>query len=472
MNEYTIKPDEMVIAADSLDCLTWDRARRHHEGVAKAFPDRAAHVVGADLFASLYKAIPTIRDDAPDAPRAKFITQLQESADHMRLRGSTRFDEMLSAAAATTLKERLEEQETTRQALDNIERGEALRERLNALSEVSEGLSEGSDELGKISHVIQETAQELSTIENETLEMLDGPGMVKSIRRSVKATNEDIEEAMTIASGWGNEPGIKERMLLNPDLRRLLTSAKLKAILRIAGRMKDAVSAQRAKRPQRGPQRVDIECGNDLSRVDPYSLVMLRHPKLKALFLKKYTEKTLLQRRFDERPRQNRGPFIVVIDESGSMSGPREEWAKALAIALCGQAHSEKRKFGCIAFGMAQEIRKTFNPNPEETLEWMSEFLNSRGTHFERPLDEGLQMIENDAPDADIILISDGACDVGDQWLVEFKERAKKAGVKVIGIQVGDESLSTIRKIADIAFRIDITSGNNDNLESLIQEMK
>jgi uncharacterized protein with von Willebrand factor type A (vWA) domain len=49
----------------------------------------------------------------------------------------------------------------------------------------------------------------------------------------------------------------------------------------------------------------------------------------------------------------SKGTVIICIDDSGSMSGPREEWAKGVALALTSIAHREKREVYIISFSGA-----------------------------------------------------------------------------------------------------------------------
>jgi len=45
-----------------------------------------------------------------------------------------------------------------------------------------------------------------------------------------------------------------------------------------------------------------------------------------------------------------RGPLVLLLDKSGSMEGPKDTWATALALALLEHAHAERRPFALIDF--------------------------------------------------------------------------------------------------------------------------
>lgn len=94
-----------------------------------------------------------------------------------------------------------------------------------------------------------------------------------------------------------------------------------------------------------------VGIGNDLSRVLPAELVQLRHPLMKGEFKPRFIEGKLMQYELKGTEKQGKGPIIVCCDNSGSMSGDREVWSKAVALALLEVATMQKRAFVCIHFG-------------------------------------------------------------------------------------------------------------------------
>jgi uncharacterized protein with von Willebrand factor type A (vWA) domain len=65
-----------------------------------------------------------------------------------------------------------------------------------------------------------------------------------------------------------------------------------------------------------------------------------------------------------------------------------------------------------------------------------AEFFFGGGTDFERPLDMAAKVIDDDQPKADIIMITDGICDVGDEWLKEFTQWRDEAEVSVYSVVI------------------------------------
>jgi uncharacterized protein with von Willebrand factor type A (vWA) domain len=77
------------------------------------------------------------------------------------------------------------------------------------------------------------------------------------------------------------------------------------------------------------------------------------------------------------------GPILIAVDGSGSMAGPKEIWAKALAIATMLQAKKEKRKSHGIIFGASENEIFEIDVNRLEDLATASFHM---GTNFGPPL--------------------------------------------------------------------------------------
>jgi Mg-chelatase subunit ChlD len=60
--------------------------------------------------------------------------------------------------------------------------------------------------------------------------------------------------------------------------------------------------------------------------------------------------KNLMQFKLEGKEKEGKGPLIVCIDNSGSMAGEREEWAKGFALGLLTIAKKQKREFCIIHF--------------------------------------------------------------------------------------------------------------------------
>jgi hypothetical protein len=132
-----------------------------------------------------------------------------------------------------------------------------------------------------------------------------------------------------------------------------------------------------------------------------------------------------------------KGPLVVALDKSGSMDGPRDIWATALALALLDQAQRENRMFALLLFdaGVKYEaIVKPAEPLPELALLQGC----AGGTSIEAALARALKIIETH-PGAlrkgDVVLVPDGASDTA--TAIEVRQAAERLNVTILGLGVG-----------------------------------
>ena len=251
---------------------------------------------------------------------------------------------------------------------------------------------------------------------------------------------------------------------------RIANSSKLQQIAKIAGRFQRlALHKQQTKVTHGRDEVVDVETGNDLSRVLPSELVLLKNPKTKLLFYKKFVEGQLLQYKLEGFEKAGKGPIVVCIDNSGSMdtyfgSGftktqlTREVWAKAVALGLLTIAKHQKRSFAVVHFGSRSECQVFYFPkgkvNIDDLLDWLRFFYNG-GTDFERPLSEAIKIIQQE-PDfhkADIIFITDGECQVSDSFLQDYHSLKRKLQFQTLSLLIGYES-SSLKQFSDKVFSL------------------
>ena len=128
---------------------------------------------------------------------------------------------------------------------------------------------------------------------------------------------------------------------------------------------------------------VGIRESDDISGMVSSEAVLLSSPKTEILFYLRFAEKKLLT--YDYQPEEHdrarplstrvrkprvhrRGPIILAVDTSGSMTGESEENAKALALALARIAFSQDRAVHLIAFSREAE-GITLSPSKRGSLE-------------------------------------------------------------------------------------------------------
>jgi len=100
----------------------------------------------------------------------------------------------------------------------------------------------------------------------------------------------------------------------------------------------------------------------------------------------------------------------------------------------------DKRPWAFVAFDARIKDVKVFRkqPKPEEVLEIMK-IGASGGTNYELPLREIMRIIEQEKEftKADVLFISDGECNIQQEFLEEFISFKRKYNVRTIGVLIG-----------------------------------
>ncbi|HDY8107282.1 TPA: ATPase RavA stimulator ViaA [Vibrio vulnificus] len=169
---------------------------------------------------------------------------------------------------------------------------------------------------------------------------------------------------------------------------------------------------------------VGIHESDDLNKLLPNETMFLAYPELEVVFYKHLADKRLMNYRVQGKSRTLRkvraqkpdnqqveiekGPFVLCVDASGSMSGFPEQSAKAMAYALMQIALAEGRDCYVILFSTEQI---TYELTKQDGLREASDFLTYTfhgGTAFEPVLMKSIDLMSGDKyRNADLVVLSD-----------------------------------------------------------------
>eukprot|EP00854_Cymbomonas_tetramitiformis_P005947 gene5947-7150_t len=275
----------------------------------------------------------------------------------------------------------------------------------------------------------------------------------------------DVTNGVWNLSGWREVDELRKKLESLKELRELvreLGRGSGKGPLKRARSQRD-----RARKPM-GVVRSPLEPSEtrgltrsgDLSRMLPGEMSMLVPSASRAsklLFLARHAERTLLSYersgweeetaevldRLEIRPSANRGPIILCLDTSSSMSGGRETVAKALTLECMRQAHKEKRPCYLYAFSGPGDVEEMELRTDEDSIPKLLQFLSNSfngGTDVDEPLWRALRRLQEATwADADVLLVTDGEIPNPDAGLIQQLDATKDdLGLKVHGLLVGD----------------------------------
>jgi uncharacterized protein with von Willebrand factor type A (vWA) domain len=210
----------------------------------------------------------------------------------------------------------------------------------------------------------------------------------------------------------------------------------------------------------------------ELSRMLPCEAVQLGHPVLKYLWHARRADQALLTYRVEglmperlsgeregvdetrkPRPRLERGPIILCIDTSGSMSGAPENIAKAIALEAARTAHRERRRCLLYTFGGPGQIVEHDLSLDERSLPRLLTFLGSSfggGTDIAAPLEHAARRLGEDGwSRADVVLVTDGEFPTQTTAYATMAAAKEARGARVHGILIGNRQSASLQEICD-----------------------
>jgi uncharacterized protein with von Willebrand factor type A (vWA) domain len=239
----------------------------------------------------------------------------------------------------------------------------------------------------------------------------------------------------------------------------------------MAGRFtRIALKVQENKTDQPPTEITNIVRGRDLRRMLPVEYLSMTDPDMADWWAMRYMANNLAQYELKGREKQGQGPIILAIDSSGSMSGPKELWSKAIFLALLSIARLQKRDMACIHFSDSLKLwqyPKGQAAYPEVIAS--CEYFEGGGTPFEPWMKQALTLVDEARyHKAYVICISDGLSSIGAEmraaWTRRRQEREMRCYAILIGTRYGAEVLGLI---SDALMTIDNLEADQAVLETI-----
>lgn len=273
-------------------------------------------------------------------------------------------------------------------------------------------------------------------------DMLDAMAAGATAAAEAEKETQDADKVRHGMGGLGGGAGGRTRGALIRELvKRVKKNRALKNIIDLLGAFRNAErSARQAKIVHGQDEVVGIEVAGRLKDMLPSELAQLAVPELEILKLKQLCDHQVLCRDLVRPEPKTRGPLLVIIDESGSMSGIKVESAKAFALAIALSCLEQKRWCKLISYSGTSVFQTTaslgdtaanrqaikdkkkypdspnrhlrFYPDtesPTEIADWLEHFL-SGGSGMDVPILEVPRWWEDlDAPKGitDVVMITD-----------------------------------------------------------------
>jgi uncharacterized protein with von Willebrand factor type A (vWA) domain len=441
-----------------------------------------------DLFGLFFKLNTVLLVPDRVVPSARFFRFLLEQILAMPaladLKQRTALDETVSGAAVLLLGENLLELLKSEKVLArsemldvwNLEQQSEEIAKRNADKETAERLmstpqgTQSDRTLAEIQKLLAREAADAQRHLGHQASRLDkriadgAERAARHIAAQVERAARDVEEFDDNSEDWSLQvgPAAGGSAAAKIELgHRLARNPKLKKMAALVGRMRHAVRALRRKLYERASAEVySVGSGAEISRLLPSEMVALRHPALRRDFLRRLVDGELLLYVLRDKEQKGRGPMIVCLDGSSSMAGDKEIWSKAVALTLMDIAARQRRRFRSIAFAAAdtplqildlQHRGRVRRADTQKVFE-LAEHFPGGGTDFQKPLSAALDCLrESKRTRGDIVLITDGECQVDAAWLDEFKAEKKRLDFSLFSvlIDVGSSSTQVLSELSD-----------------------
>lgn len=201
----------------------------------------------------------------------------------------------------------------------------------------------------------------------------------------------------------------------------------------------------------------DITTGQSLRHIMPIETAIMSDQQTEALFYLKYATQKLqlfanrpkeesrmkLDKQRQQKPRLEKGPIIVSLDTSGSMSGKPIQLATCLLLQLLRMAKKQKRKCYLISFSVQANCLDLSRYGAWRQLDKFLENYFTGGTDGDEMLKAALKMLRTtNYAMADVLIISDFCFpDPVEMTRKKMNEEHEK-GTRFYGLQINSNDTS------------------------------
>ncbi|MBN4084417.1 VWA domain-containing protein [Mycoplasma sp. CSL10166] len=234
---------------------------------------------------------------------------------------------------------------------------------------------------------------------------------------------------------------------------------------------------------------VGIKTGNDLFSILAHQFGYRNNKDAALLFNKLFTEKQLIM--FDKRERvveekyissleerekniDKKGPFILVIDTSGSMHGTPENIAKAFALAITKIAHKQSRKCYIINFsnGIIEYDATDLAKNWNKFYEFLSMSFGG-GTDIEPAIESSIKTLEKeDFKNSDVLFISDMIINQLKQEIINKIKLNQEKKVRFHSLTIGNSFKNEFINFLDNNWVYDGSKESINNIINSLNKLK
>jgi uncharacterized protein with von Willebrand factor type A (vWA) domain len=428
----TFNPDKPAAAAvvpkHALDVDLWAQRRGrellegeykdHLQNLEFGGTDEEREAAAADLFASAFESDPKLHETCTDKTRHEYMAQLLGQDEYAAIRTSTVLDINLSELAAVKFADGLATLRATRKIREEKEERDRKAGKKDTRSDAERELEREMEAMTAASTAVEEATEE-----------------VDAARDAAAACG---------MGGSGGKSGSMSTKSVGALYRRVKNDPALRRICELAGRYRRLAQGKQRNRAVHGyDDMVGVTIAGDVGRLVGSEMVMLGIDGMDDELALRITESRAFCREHRGVEPVGKGPIVVTVDESGSMSGEKVATAKAFALAMAWIARSQRRWCCLVGFSGGTEGNFLVLPpgrwDESALCDWLAHFY-SNGTDMDIPLEvlpgkwpafikQGMTQGKTD-----IIMITDAQCHVPEKLAKSFLEFKAKEKVRLTAL--------------------------------------
>ncbi|MNB77493.1 hypothetical protein D3C75_241790 [compost metagenome] len=388
-----------------------------------------------DVWAGLFKMSPQlIPEVAPELQMNHVIMEriMNEEAYH-DFREFTRLDDIASALGTARYSETI-----TNWIEEQTRKDEEWRK------QIAEGTAGDQDAMKQAVAALEQALE------------ANGGKLSQALQQAGNQAREDKGNLVSIFGGL--QPGSGDAELRKVPLREqirfgeaLANNNKLKQIAEWTGRLKVIAQKKQRSKAQQATNRSGVTMGNAPEHLLPSELMLLSHPATRLDTLRRYAEGQMLQYDLKGQEQLGKGPIVLCLDQSGSMSS-QDTRSKGFALALMSIARKQRRDFALIPFSGTASTPLIYERGKITVQDMinLAEMFRGGGTNFEYPLNQASKVIQKSRFNkADIVFVTDGEATLYEDFLTQWQEFKTKREVRVLSILLGNEKATTVNHFSD-----------------------
>jgi uncharacterized protein with von Willebrand factor type A (vWA) domain len=346
------------------------------------------------------------------------------------------FDEALFNEGAQQLQDLREQFMEAKKKGDNAKAAELRQQGKELGSQIEQGLLNVSQSIKpKVDRAV-DRAHQTAKDNQEAFSMLAGN------ESGSGTTLNDLDQKRKLAKKLSNNPGLKE-------------------LVRKLGALRQAwADRKRARRSQTNySDIIGAKFSDTITKAFPAEIALAASEKGRALFALKYSQKTLLCKDYEAKIKEiDKGPVVLYIDISGSMTGECELWSKAIAYVVAEECLKQKRATHIHLFDTV--VQKSIHlekdrADNERLLDFVLSWTTKGGTSFCSVISHALSEV-NYVSKADILMITDGQAEVSDPFVRRLNAFKQEHGVQWNSFCIGKQA-RVLREFSDYVHTVNVS---------------